>query len=101
MSTNAQIDSVNAPGNLRADDPDRRIVIVRKIGDFLLRLLQMVLAMEAGMGIYYLLARTILARTGYAALTDLCPVIRYLTMALSMMLPMIALMRFWCGATRR
>ena len=101
MSTNAQADAVNAQAIPSENDQDRRIAIVRRIGDFLLRLLQSVLAMEAGLGIYHLLTRTVLAGTGYAALTDLCPVVGYLTIELSIVVLMIALMRFWHRATWR
>src|SRR5262249_52753127 len=58
-------------------------------------LLQMVLAMEAGMAVYHLLLGTVLAGTGYAALTAARPLFGYWMMALSMALPMIALMRYY------
>ncbi|MGA2381097.1 MAG: hypothetical protein ABSG85_17515 [Spirochaetia bacterium] len=92
MSTNAQAIPPES-------DHDRRISIVRGIGDLLLRLLQTVLAMEAGLGIYHLLGTTVLAGTRYAALTDLCPVIGCLAMELSVVVLIIALMRFWHKAT--
>jgi hypothetical protein len=50
---------------------------------------------------HHLLTRTVLARTGYAALTDLCPVIGCLAMELFIVVLMIARMRFWHKATWR
>jgi hypothetical protein len=63
------------------------------VGRFLWHLLQMILAMEAGMAIYHLLLHTVLAGTAYAALTDASPLFGYWMMVASMALPMIALMR--------
>jgi hypothetical protein len=101
MSTNAEVDSGDRARNPAEVQEDRRIATVRKVGGFLLRLLQMVVAMEAGMGVYHLLVRTILAKTGYAALTNAYPIIGYLMMELSMVAPMLALMRFWHKSTWR
>jgi len=101
MSTNEQVGSVSGPGNELEGDLASRIAIVRKVGGLLLRLLQTALAIEAGMGIYHLLGSTLLARMGYAVVTDPCPVIGYLVMGLCMVVPTIALTRFWHGATGR
>jgi hypothetical protein len=75
------------------------------VGRFLWHLLQMVLAMEAGMALYHLLLSTMLAGTGYAALTREYRLFGYWMMVVSMALPMIALMHYYhksnwrsCGA---
>jgi hypothetical protein len=65
------------------------------VGRFLWHLLQMILAMEAGMAVYHLLLHTLLAGTGYAALTNAYPLFGYWMMVASMTLPMIALMRLY------
>jgi hypothetical protein len=65
------------------------------VGCFLWHLLQMVLAMEAGMAAYHLLLHTLLSGTGYAALTNSYPLFGYWMMVASMTLPMIALMRYY------
>jgi hypothetical protein len=65
------------------------------VGRFAWHLLQMVLAMEAGMAVYHLLLHTLLAGTGYAALTNTYPLFGYWMMVVSMTLPMIALMRLY------
>jgi hypothetical protein len=95
MSTDAQVDPRYQAGNSAEVQEDRRIVAVRKVGGFLLRLLQMVVVMEGGMAVYGLLAHTALAKTGYAALTNAYPIIGYLTMEVSMVAPVLPLMRFW------
>jgi hypothetical protein len=64
-------------------------------GRFLWHLLQMVLAMEAGMAVYHFLLSTVLAGTGYAALTSDYQLFGYWMMVASMTLPMIALMRYY------
>jgi len=64
-------------------------------GRFLWHLLQMVLAMEAGMAAYHLALHTALTGTGYTALTDASPLFEYWMMVASMTLPMIALMRLY------
>jgi hypothetical protein len=65
-----------------------------KVGAFLWHLIQMIVAMEAGMAVYHLLLGTLLAQTGYAALTKAYPLFGYWMMVVSMTLPMIGLMRF-------
>ncbi len=65
-----------------------------KMGRFLWHLVQMVLAMEAGMMVYHLLLWPLLAPTGYGALTHAYPLIGYWMMLVSMVLGMLALMRF-------
>jgi len=69
--------------------------LATRSGRFLCHLLQMVLAMEAGMAVYHLLLGMLLAGTGYAALTSEYPLFDYWMMAASMTLPMIALMRLY------
>ena len=71
------------------------------VGRFLWHLLQMVLAMEAGMVVYHLLLGTLLAGSGYAALTKDYPLFSYWMMVASMTLPMIALMRSYHKSTWR
>ena len=68
--------------------------IAVKVGRFLWHLVQMVLAMEAGMMVYHLLLWPVLAPTGYGALTSAYPLFGYWMMLVSMVLGMIALMRF-------
>ena len=63
-----------------------------KVRSFLWHLLQMVLAMEAGMGIYHLLKATLLAPTGYPPYQR--PALGYWLMVVFMALGMIALMRY-------
>ncbi len=65
------------------------------VARFLWHLLQMVLAMEAGMAVYHLLLHTSLAGSSYATLTELYPLFGYWMMVASMTLPMIALMRLY------
>ena len=65
------------------------------VARFLWHLLQMVLAMEAGMAVYHLLLHTALAGSSYAALTEVYPLFGYWMMVASMTLPMIALMRLY------
>jgi hypothetical protein len=67
--------------------------------DFLLRLLQMVVAMEAGIGVYHLLLCAVLAKTSYGAFRNAYPIIGYVMMEISMAVPMLALMRFWHKST--
>jgi hypothetical protein len=64
-------------------------------GRFVWHLLQMILAMEAGMAVYHLFLHTVLSGTGYAALTNTYPLFGYWMMVASMTLPMIALMRYY------
>jgi len=64
------------------------------VGRFVWHLLQMILAMEAGMALYHLLLHTVLVGTGYAILSTTYPLCDYWMMVASMTLPMIALMRF-------
>ena len=65
------------------------------VGRFGWPLLQMVLAMEAGMAVSHLLLGTALAGSGFAVLTETYPLFDYWTMVASMTLPMLALMRFY------
>ncbi len=67
---------------------------VAKVGYFLWHLVQMVLAMEVGMMVYHILLWPLLARTGYAALTNAYPLFGYWMMVLSMALGMLALMLY-------
>lgn len=62
------------------------------VGRFLWHMLQMILAMEAGMMAYHYLLRPILAPTGYTALTQAYPLFGYWMMEVSMVLGMLALM---------
>jgi hypothetical protein len=64
-----------------------------KAGYFLWHLLQMVLAMAAGMAIYVALARLILTSEGYHTMQIDHPFLWYSEMAVFMTVPMIALMR--------
>lgn len=66
--------------------------VISKAGQFLWHLLQMVLAMEAGMMIYHIFLWPLLARTGYAALIKEFPLTGYWVMLVSMVLGMLALM---------
>lgn len=79
---------VNSPHNVQIPG------VVARAGYFLWHLLQMVLAMAAGMMIYHLLLGTVLAGTGYAALTKEYQLFGYWMMVVSMTLGMIALMRY-------
>jgi hypothetical protein len=58
-------------------------------------LLQMVLAMQAGMFLYHYLLHTVLAGTGYATLMHHRPLLDYWVTALSMVIPMVILMRVY------
>jgi putative intracellular protease/amidase len=71
------------------------------VGRFVWHLLQMVLAMEAGMAIYHLLLHTALAGTAFAALVGARPLLDYWLMVASMTIPMIALMRYLHKSTWR
>jgi hypothetical protein len=71
------------------------------VGRFLWHLLQMVLAMEAGMAVYHLLLSTVLAGTGYAALTREYRLFGYWMMVVSMALAMLAFMRYYHKSTWR
>ena len=72
-----------------------------KVKSFLWHLLQMVLAMEAGMVANSALLGTLLAGTGYDALTRKYPVFGYWMMVVAMTLPMVALMRYYHKASWR
>lgn len=65
------------------------------VGGFLFHLVQMILAMEAGMLIYRYLVKPFLAPTAYRALTMKYPLFGYWMMVVSMVIPMIALMRYY------
>jgi hypothetical protein len=65
-----------------------------KLGSFLWYFVQMVLAMEVGMIIYHRLVRPLLAPTGFSALTMEYPMFGYWMMVVSMVLGMLALMRY-------
>lgn len=80
---------------------NRQSTAFGKIKDFLWHLAQMVLAMEAGMAVYHALLGTILAGTGYAALTRSSPVLGYWVMVVAMTVPMVALMRVYHKSTWR
>ena len=56
-------------------------------------LLQMILAMHAGMALYHLLLHTVLAETSYAHLMHHRPVLDYWMTVVSMVIPMVAWMR--------
>ncbi len=64
------------------------------IRQFVWHLLPMVLSMVAGMMIYHLLVGTLLAGTGFAALTKQNRLFGYWMMVASMVLGMLALMRY-------
>jgi hypothetical protein len=75
------------------------------VGRFLWHLLQMVIAMEAGMAVYHLLLNTVLTGSSYAALTREYRLFGYWMMVVSMALSMLAFMRYYhksnwrsCGA---
>ncbi len=86
MATNTKY--VNIPKKLEMRS------IAGKVGGFLWHLLQMVIAMEAGMMVYHMLLRPLLAGTGYAAVTKAYPLVGYWMMIVSMTLGMLALMRY-------
>jgi flagellar biosynthetic protein FliP len=65
-----------------------------KAGRFLWHFAQMVMAMEAGMMIYHLLVRPLLAPTGFSVLTMEYPLFGYWMMVVSMVLGMLALMLY-------
>ncbi len=65
-----------------------------KVGGFLWHLLQMVLAMEAGMMVYHLLLGTLFAGSGFAILTKENRLFGYWMMVVPMALAMLAFMRF-------
>ena len=67
---------------------------VPKVGQFLWHLLQMVLAMAAGMAIYVALFRLILTPDGYKAMQTEQPFLWYFETAPFMAVPMVALMRY-------
>jgi len=68
--------------------------LTTQVGRFLWHLVQMVLAMEAGMMVYHLLLWPLLAPTSYGILTNAYPLFGYWMMLVSMVLGMLALMRF-------
>ncbi len=68
-------------------------ILNSKAGGFIWHLVQMILAMEAGMMVYHHLLWPVLAPTGLSALVKEFPLIGYWLMVASMTLPMIALMR--------
>ena len=65
-----------------------------KVKSFVGHLLQMVLAMEAGMVIYHTILRSFFVPT-YNTLTHTYPVLGYSLMVVAMVIPMVALMRFY------
>jgi hypothetical protein len=67
---------------------------LRKVGYFLWHLLQMVLAMMAGMAVYGVLSGMLPASGGYAALLAAYPTLEYPVMFAFMAPPMVALMRY-------
>jgi hypothetical protein len=66
--------------------------LAAKVGQFLWHLVQMILAMEAGMMVYHLLLWPLLAQTRYGTLTKAYPLFGYWIMLVSMVLGMLALM---------
>ncbi len=58
-------------------------------------LLQMALAMQAGMFLYHYLLHTVLAGTGYATMMHHRPLLDYWVTAVSMVIPMVILMRVY------
>jgi hypothetical protein len=66
---------------------------VATVGPFFWHLLQMILAMAAGMAIYSALARVLLTPEGYEAMRIEQPFLWYFEMAPFMTVPMVALMR--------
>ncbi len=73
-----------------AINPYSRVAIV---GSFIWHLAQMIIVMEAGMMVYMRLIRPLLAPTAFFVLINRYPLISYWLMVVSMVLPMIALMR--------
>jgi hypothetical protein len=69
--------------------------LASKIGRFIWHMVQMIVAMEAGMMIYHHLLWPVLAHTTFSTLTDQYPLLGYWAMVASMTLPMIALMRIY------
>jgi len=66
---------------------------IARVGYFLWHLLQMVLAMAAGMAVYVALVHLMLTSDGYHAMQIEHPFLSYSEMAVFMTVPMIALMR--------
>ena len=69
-------------------------IFAKQAGRFIWHLVQMVLAMEAGMMVYHLLILPVLNPIGYGALTCAYPLFGYWMMLVFMVLGMIALMLF-------
>ena len=67
---------------------------MKKVGYFLWHLLQMVVAMMAGMAIYGVLSGVLPASGGYASLLAAYPLLEYPVMFAFMTPPMVALMRY-------
>jgi len=76
-------------------------ILNSKAAGFIWHLVQMILAMEAGMMVYHHLLWPILAPTGFSSLTKDCPLFGYWMMVVSMTLPMITLMRGYHRSTWR
>ena len=64
-------------------------------------LLQMILAMHAGMTLFHVPLHTVLADTGFVALMHHNPRLYYRMTVLSMVIPMVALMRIYHKSTWR
>jgi hypothetical protein len=69
--------------------------IAKHVARSLWLLLQMVVVMHVGMTLYHLPLHTVLADTSYAALLHHHPRLYYRTTVLSMVIPMVALMRLY------
>jgi hypothetical protein len=70
-------------------------------GRFVRHLLEMVLAMAAGMAVFSVTFRWLLTPTGYRALHTHSPLLWFAGMGISMMVPMIAWMRYHQGHSGR
>lgn len=94
--------AVNHFGNTAASVRyNRQRTTFARVKGFFWHLAQMVLAMEAGMGVYHVLLGTVLAQTGYATLTKEYPLFGYWMMVVAMTIPMVALMRYYHRSTWR
>jgi hypothetical protein len=91
-----QTDSLFGP---QAREANVKIAIhqdaVVKVGRLLGHLLQMVLAMAIGMGIFGVLLRALLTPTGYLAFQTQAPLLWFGGMAVFMTVPMVVLMRYY------
>lgn len=87
------------PMNSVSTEPVKFRVFAKQAGTFLWHFAQMVLAMEAGMLIYHKLIMPPLMGTSFGRLLRAAPLVGYWMMALSMVIPMLALMIIYHRAT--